>query len=182
MSRLKSFFLFITICLTFSQKIISQNTIKNNSTIFSLSYFKENKNLLKEEILLKEFSNMPKTSSFGIENGTYWFKLILDKTKANQNLIAYIPTHNIDLIDVYQLKGISLNYIISTGNSISRDKLPIDFNFPAFKVNSNEINNIKRDNINPISLNISNPEMSMFAVNCSTSYLQFIASLDELFC
>lgn len=141
MSRLKSFFLFITICLTFSQKIISQNTIKNNSTIFSLSYFKENKNLLKEEILLKEFSNMPKTSSFGIENGTYWFKLILDKTKANQNLIAYIPTHNIDLIDVYQLKGISLNYIISTGNSISRDKLPIDFNFPAFKVNSNEINN-----------------------------------------
>tara|TARA_B110000902_G_C14234625_1_gene560178 strand:- start:179 stop:1732 length:1554 start_codon:yes stop_codon:yes gene_type:complete len=138
--QLKPFLFFIGICLIFSQKIISQNTIKNNAAIFSLSYFKENKNLLNEEVLLKDFKNMPKTSNFGIKNGTYWFKLTLNKTKVTQNLIAYIPTHNVDLIDVYQLNDNHLNYINSTGNSITRDKLPIDFKFPAFKVNSNEIN------------------------------------------
>jgi DNA-binding CsgD family transcriptional regulator len=138
--QLKPFLFFIGICLIFSQKIISQNTIKNNAAIFSLSYFKENKNLLNEEVLLKDFKNMPKTSNFGIKNGTYWFKLTLNKTKVAQNLIAYIPTHNVDLIDVYQLNDNHLNYINSTGNSIIRDKLPIDFKFPAFKVNSKEIN------------------------------------------
>jgi DNA-binding CsgD family transcriptional regulator len=147
--QFKIFFIFAGICLTFSQKIISQNTIKNNSSIFSLSYFKENENLLKEEILFKDFRSMPKTSSFGVKNGTYWFKLILNKTKATQNLIAYLPAHNIDLIDVYQLNGTSLNYISSTGNSIAKDKLQIDFKFPAFKVNSNEIN----DNIYFLKVN-----------------------------
>lgn len=139
-NQFKTFFIFACICLTFSQKIISQNTIKKNATIFSLSYLQEDKKLLKEEVLLNEFRSMPETSSFGINNGIYWFKLIINKTKDTHNLITYIPTHNIDVIDVYQLNGASLNYISSTGNSIARDKLPIDFKFPAFKVNSNEFN------------------------------------------
>ena len=138
-SRLKLFFLFIVICLTSLQKIISQNTKKSNSSIFSISYFKENKNLLNQEILLEDFQIMPKTNSFGIKNGTYWFKLILHKTEVTQNFIAFIPTHNIDLIDIYQLNDNHLNFISSTGNSITRNKLPIDFKFPAFKVNSNEV-------------------------------------------
>ena len=138
-SRLRLFFLFIVICLIFAQKIISQNTKKSNSSIFSISYFKENKNLLNQEILLEDFQIMPKTNSFGIKNGTYWFKLILHKTEVTQNFIAFIPTHNIDLIDIYQLNDNHLNFISSTGNSVSRNKLPIDFKFPAFKVNSNEV-------------------------------------------
>ncbi len=142
-SGLKSFLLFIVICFTFSQKIISQNTIKSNSIISSLSYFKENKNYLEEEILLKDFKTMPKTYSLGINNGSYWIKLILNKTKYSQNYVAYIPTHNIDLVEVYQIKKNKLEYLTSTGNSILENKLKINFKFPAFKINSNnELNNI----------------------------------------
>ena len=148
-NKVKIFFIFISICSFFLQEIISQNAKENNLNIFSLSYLKENKDLLNEDILFKDFRSMPKISSLGIKNGTYWFKLIINKTKINQNLMAYIPTHNIDVIKVYQLNEGFLNYISSTGNSITRDVLPIDFKFPAFKVNSNQIN----DNIYFLKVN-----------------------------
>jgi DNA-binding CsgD family transcriptional regulator len=137
--RLKLFFVFL--CVTISQTTISQNAKKSNSNLFTLSYFKEKKNLLNEEILFKEFISMPKTNSFGLKNGTYWFKLTLHKSRDLQNLIVYIPTHNIDLIDVYQLKDNHLDYLSSTGNSIAIDKVSIDFKFPTFKVKANELNN-----------------------------------------
>ena len=148
-NKVKIFFIFISNCSIFLQEIISQNAKENNLNIFSLSYLKENKDLLNEDILFKDFRSMPKISSLGIKNGTYWFKLIINKTKINQNLMAYIPTHNIDVIKVYQLNEGFLNYISSTGNSITRDVLPIDFKFPAFKVNSNQIN----DNIYFLKVN-----------------------------
>ena len=138
--QLKALLLFIGFCITSPYQCISQNTIKSNSETFSLTYFKEDISLSRNEITSKRFITMPKSSSFGVKNGTYWFKLTIKKTEYSTNLISYIPTHNIGFIEVYQLENQNLKYITSTGNNVARNNLPLDYKFPSFKVNSKKLN------------------------------------------
>jgi DNA-binding CsgD family transcriptional regulator len=103
---------------------------------YSIYYYKIKKDAPKLDVSEIKFKRLPESKSLGYKNGTYWFKLVLENNSNQKNLTAYIPTHNIDKIDVYQFKNEQLNYISSTGNSISRDQLPVDYKFPAFKINT----------------------------------------------
>lgn len=106
-----------------------------NEIDHSLYYYKiENTN---SKIIVQnlEFKKFPESKSLGYKNGIYWLKLVLDKNINKENLVIYIPTHNIDKIDLYKLKNNHLDYISSSGNSISKKLLPIDYKFPAFKIN-----------------------------------------------
>lgn len=119
--------------LTLNQQVKDKNTIK-----YSLLYHRVKDLDTEKNIIFKKFKTLPESKSFGVLNGEYWFQLTLDKTANAKNLVAYIPTHNIDKIDVYQVENETLKYVTSTGNSISRDQLPINYKFPAFKINTKD--------------------------------------------
>lgn len=138
LKQLKVILFFVIYFVLFSQQIFSQNFPKKNSKKFSIKYYKQDTQNLKVDILSENFKSMPKPFSFGRKNGTYWFKIKQHKSNLNsKKLIAYIPTHNIDLIEVYQLKNNKLIHLNSTGNSISQEKLEIDFKYPAFNFIAN---------------------------------------------
>ena len=106
---------------------------------FNLSYFyptEQEVNL--SNISTQVFSTMPNSKSFGVKNGVYWFKLQLD-SKNNSNAIVYVPSHNIDYIELYYLSGNKLEYISKTGNLITQEELALDYKFPAFKIDNNEL-------------------------------------------
>lgn len=131
--------LLLLFCLFFTKGYCS-NFDKNNDFTnidYSLFYFKDKKDINADNIISKTFNEFPDSKNFGIKNGTYWVKLVTKSSEYVINSIAYIPTHNIDLIEIYQLKNTTLKYLNSTGNSISRDELEIDFKYPAFKVKTN---------------------------------------------
>lgn len=112
-------------------------TLNNNDKEFDfkISYLKASKKNTNILLANNEFKAFPKSKSLGRKNGTYWFKLVLNKKLNNENLTAFIPTHNIERIDVYKFENNQLNYLVSTGNAISKKQLPIDYKFPAFKIN-----------------------------------------------
>ncbi|QNM86810.1 hypothetical protein H9W90_06785 [Polaribacter pectinis] len=70
-----------------------------------------------------------------MNSGTYWFKVEVNKNK--ENLVAFLPTHNINRIDIYKSNNNQLKYVTSTGNSILLNEIPVDYKFPAFKISSN---------------------------------------------
>ncbi|ARV05356.1 hypothetical protein BTO04_01015 [Polaribacter sp. SA4-10] len=135
-------FIIALISLLFFQKNYANDDAvlalkKNNLQIdFSLLYYKINTNTLDLNIVSKKFKKMPTSNSFGVLNGTYWFKLTLNNTQESKNLIAFIPTHNIEKIDIYKNINNELNFISSTGNTVNREQIPVDYKFPAFKINS----------------------------------------------
>ena len=102
---------------------------------YSLYYSKIKKDAPKLDVSEIKFKKLPESKSLGYKNGTYWFKLVLENNSNQKNLTAYIPTHNIDKIDIYQFENDQLNYISSTGNSISQDQLPVAYKFPVFNIN-----------------------------------------------
>lgn len=103
---------------------------------YSLSYYKITDNSLSNFPLEKEsFKKIPNSKSLGYKNGDYWFKLKVKNLLDLKNLVGYIPTHNIDKIDLYYLENNTLKHISSTGNGITKDQLPVDYKFPAFKIN-----------------------------------------------
>ncbi|WP_157663294.1 LuxR C-terminal-related transcriptional regulator [Polaribacter sp. SA4-12] len=81
---------------------------------------------------------MPKSNSFGVSNGEYWFELTVNKSLKNKELIAYLPVHNIGEIGIYKFVDTKLEYLVSTGNNIGREEIPVDYKFPAFKINPEE--------------------------------------------
>lgn len=136
----KSVFLFV-FCLLISNNLFSftkQNKFNKEETPieYRLSYYKEFKEATSfKEVLKADFKKMPNSKSFGVNNGVYWFRLSID-TDFENDLVAFIPTHNIDKVEVYHLINNSLNYLTSTGNSIYSDELLIDYEFPSFKIDS----------------------------------------------
>tara|TARA_R110001592_G_C13146790_1_gene747779 strand:- start:451 stop:1932 length:1482 start_codon:yes stop_codon:yes gene_type:complete len=111
------------------------NTKELKKTInYNLLYYKSDSLSSYKNISTKKFKKIPKSNSFGYLNGQYWFQLTIDKTVNASDIIAYIPTHNIQKIEIYQLINNQLKYISSTGNSVLQEKLPIDYKFPAFKI------------------------------------------------
>lgn len=123
--------LFVTIAL------LSILSISANERIdYSIFFHKIDKKTIKDSVQYLNFKDLPKSNSLGYRNGYYWFKLIVKKKSDIDDLIIYIPTHNIDRVDFYQLTNNKLNYISSSGNSISKDQLPVDYKFPAFKIDN----------------------------------------------
>ncbi|MDB4297259.1 LuxR C-terminal-related transcriptional regulator [Flavobacteriaceae bacterium] len=99
---------------------------------FDISYTNHTvKNLDGSLIINADYKKLPSSSSFGWDNGIYWFKLKISETK-EENTIVYFPTHNISKIELYSLNRQQLTYISSHGNEATDIK--IDYRFPAFKI------------------------------------------------
>ncbi|KGL62954.1 LuxR C-terminal-related transcriptional regulator [Polaribacter sp. Hel1_85] len=105
---------------------------------YTILYHRTTNSDSEKTITFKEFKTMPKSNSFGVVNGEYWFRLVINKSTEYKNFIAFIPTHNIAKIDIYEYKHNTLNYISSTGNNIKREQLPVNYKFPAFKINAKQ--------------------------------------------
>jgi DNA-binding CsgD family transcriptional regulator len=136
-------FLLILFCVVFFQEnfakdISDTQEIKNEQVSFKLLYYENINNDFHENVLLNEFKEMPSSSSFGVSNGEYWFELTVKKSLKNKELIAYLPVHNIGEIDIYKFVDTKLEYLFSTGNNIDKDHIPVDYKFPAFKINTDE--------------------------------------------
>jgi DNA-binding CsgD family transcriptional regulator len=121
---------------------VSNHTLASNN--FELTFCKSSNN--KEnisDVLDMSFSEMPSSSSFGVVNGTYWFKLKIDAKyyQQNSNAIIYVPTHNIDFIELYALNNGELEYISKTGNLIKEEDLALNYKFPSFKINNEDLEN-----------------------------------------
>lgn len=107
-----------------------------NDVKFNIFYLQEQNVNPEKDINFNRFNSFPNSYNLGIKNGKYWFKLVLNKHIRQKNLIAYIPTHNISEIEIYEIKNNQLNYITTTGNKIDFEELPINYKFPAFKINT----------------------------------------------
>jgi DNA-binding CsgD family transcriptional regulator len=82
---------------------------------------------------------MPSSNSFGVVNGIYWFKLIIDTNLIKEDAIIYIPTHNLKYIELYRIDGENVSYISKSGNSVSKKNLAFDYKYPAFKINKKDL-------------------------------------------
>ena len=115
--------------------LLSFQVIASKSTTsFELSYYHSaEKNTRLNEILNQEFQQMPSSSSLGCNNGEYWFKLVLsDNTE--KELIAIIPTHNINIVKLYAANNGNLTLQSISGNKVQKDKLSVDYKFPALEL------------------------------------------------
>ncbi len=109
---------------------------------FNLSYYQStNENNDLQSIIGENFSEMPTSKNFGIDNGTYWFRLKIDTNIFTRNTIAYLPTHNIDLMELYTLTDGKLKFISKTGNLVTKNSLALDYKYPAFRINYQDIGN-----------------------------------------
>jgi DNA-binding CsgD family transcriptional regulator len=160
-------FYLLTICLLFSP-FSDSNPVKELE--YSLSYHKTKNDASKLEVSKIKFNKIPESKSLGFKNGNYWFKLVLKNDTNHKNLIAYVPTHNIAKVDIYQITNDQLSYISSTGNSISKDQLSINYKFPAFKINT-EKNTL-------FYLKVSFPKEANFPLKITTEkkFLSYIMS------
>ena len=66
----------------------------------------------------------------------------INKSKKDQDLIAYLPTHNINKIEIYKSINNRLVYESSVGNSILRPELKVDYKYPAFNIKTNNNENV----------------------------------------
>ena len=131
--------LFILFCFNVnSQSIKTSQKEDKNSIDFTILYHKSKTTVPDNKIHLKDFKTLPKSNSFGTKNGEYWFQLTINKSIKNKKLIAYLPVHNIGEIAIYKVINAKLEYLLSTGNNISKEQLPIDYKFPAFKINTDK--------------------------------------------
>lgn len=116
---------------------------KNENKInFHVSYLKGEKSQYKDNLIHQEFKSFPKSESFGVDNGVYWIKLNIEKSKNLDNLVVYIPTHNIEKIEVYKLDNNRLQFINNTGNSYVYKKNNYHYYFPNFSVINNPNSNV----------------------------------------
>ncbi len=124
-------------CVLFSQKSNAVNITKSTDSTkvdYSIYHLKDNNTLNSSNIISKQFVKFPTSNNLGYNNGTYWIKIIVKKSLINQDLIAYIPTHNINRIDIYHLTNNTLSLDTSVGNSIKSEHLVIDYKYPSFNI------------------------------------------------
>jgi DNA-binding CsgD family transcriptional regulator len=111
------------------------------SQLFNLSFYHPANQYIDLQSITKEkFSEMPTSNSFGIENGIYWFKLNIKKNTTQKNIVAYIPTHSIDNVEIYRLINGELQYVSKTGNLVNKQELALNYKYPAFKIDYKDIN------------------------------------------
>jgi DNA-binding CsgD family transcriptional regulator len=110
------------------------------SQSFNLSYYYPTDNNKELEVVINaDFSEMSPSNSFGIDNGTYWFKLNIDSNTFKNNVVAYVPTHSIDSLEVYSLIDNKLLFVSKTGNLVNKEDLALDYKYAAFKINCKDI-------------------------------------------
>ncbi|TVZ55205.1 7TMR-DISM extracellular protein 2 [Lutibacter sp. Hel_I_33_5] len=134
----KAFSFFMVLCIVLLNKTYAIETIKSDSINYTLTFFKEKSPTSLKEVLIKEFKKVPKSNNFGYKNGSYWYKLEIQKATYNKDYIIYVPTHNIEKIELFKLNGDKLEYIGKSGNSVQQNDLHFNFKFPAFKLNEKE--------------------------------------------
>ncbi|WP_298778728.1 7TM diverse intracellular signaling domain-containing protein [uncultured Polaribacter sp.] len=124
-------------CFLCFQNTFTSNFEQKTDTLkysYTLSFFKESKPLAPKNVLLQTFKTFPASKSFGYKNGNYWIKVELDNNQKNEDFIAYIPTHQIKKIDIFKEDNNQLQFKTSTGNSIQKKQLEIDYQYPTFKL------------------------------------------------
>jgi DNA-binding CsgD family transcriptional regulator len=105
-----------------------------------LSFYKcTDKKVDIQDINSQFFTEMPSSSSFGIRNGDYWFRLTVNLSNIHGPAIIYIPTHGINKIDLYELHNGEVKYLAKSGNLIEKENLDFNYKYPAFKIGTNEI-------------------------------------------
>jgi DNA-binding CsgD family transcriptional regulator len=157
----------LLILSTISAKLYAINTSKVD---FKLFYYQPTNSTVNQiNILKKDFLAMPSSSSLGYQNGEYWFKLIVNNINTDVNLIATVPTHNIDKIEFYLLKGKTLKLQGITGNIIPQEELPIDYKFPSI-----ELENLNKG-CTTYYLKVNFPKEANFPLNI-TSQTEFYES------
>jgi DNA-binding CsgD family transcriptional regulator len=134
-------FILIFLCSFSSLKNYGSN-LNDNKKSYSLFYCKDNNDLNIQNINSQKFREFPKSKSLGFRNGVYWIKLQINKSKKDQDLIAYLPTHNINKIEIYKSINNRLVYESSVGNSILRPELKVDYKYPAFNIKTNNNENV----------------------------------------
>ena len=114
----------------------SKPVIENQKEIdFKIQYIELKETDNYNNLLNTKLKDFPKSNNLGIANGSYWFKIVFEKTPLINELIAYIPTHNIDKIEVYKKGEKKISYVTSLGNSVLRKNLVLDYQFPSFVIN-----------------------------------------------
>jgi len=128
--------IFLLFILTIIPLFFNFHKIENNndSNSFELSYCKGIESFNKQNIFLKKFKPIPKSLHFGKENGNYWIKIKLNNYKINEQLIAHIPTHNIETLNIYKLTDNHLKLISKTGNNYLKFQNHFHNNFPNFEL------------------------------------------------
>lgn len=130
-------FMFLTFL---NPKITNSYDVKENQNDIDFSiYYKEFSEIDgQKNVLNTTFKDFPSSESFGTKNGSYWFKLELEEYLPNNDIIAYVPTHNIDVIEVFKEVSNEVKYITSVGNSILRKDLKLDYQFPSFLIDKEQ--------------------------------------------
>jgi DNA-binding CsgD family transcriptional regulator len=121
----------LSVFSVFGKPNLSLNNI-NDDFRYELSYLKIHDEFKGNQVINSEFLKFPESKSFGINNGTYWIKLKLQPSTISRDLIAYIPTHNISEIGVYQLNEEQLELKTQTGNGFIQTNNEFHYNFPYF--------------------------------------------------
>lgn len=133
--------IFMFLSLLSSKNSFANQSDKNQKQIdFKIQYLKNTELHNSKNIIDKKFNDFPKSESFGISNGSYWFKIVF--SKIDNNLIFYVPTHNIDKIEIFKKNVTGLSYITSVGNSVLRDDLLLETQFPSFLIEPSQVDKI----------------------------------------
>ena len=121
--RLLVVFIGLFFCFnTNAENFDNKQNINSDIVDFEISFLREKDIENKKNIILNTYKAFPKSNNFGVRNGIYWFKLTINKSNYKK-LIAYLPTHNINKIDLYEYSNNRLNYLSSTGNTIAQKDL-----------------------------------------------------------
>lgn len=135
--RLLVVFIGLFFCFnTNAENFDNKQNINSDIVDFEISFLREKDIENKKNIILNTYKAFPKSNNFGVRNGIYWFKLTINKSNYKK-FIAYLPTHNINKIDIYEYSNNSLNYLSSTGNTFAQKDLALNYKFPAFKIDKN---------------------------------------------
>lgn len=109
---------------------------------YNLEFVKGSKGLIDLNNLdSSNFKPFPRSNSFGYKKGTYWIKLKILKTDFVGKYIVHIPTHNINKIEIYKKEGSELEFQGITGNSLRKEKIELEYQFPSFSVLTNNKEN-----------------------------------------
>ena len=111
--------------------------INKKGVSYRIEYLKDNNFVANTLVDNLDFKKIPQSYNLGKVSGIYWFKINISHSK---KLVSYIPTHNINKIDIFTYVDDKLKYLSTTGNSVSKENLLVNYKFPSFDINPN-INN-----------------------------------------
>jgi DNA-binding CsgD family transcriptional regulator len=128
----------INVAILFLLTAFSAQCNDDRKVEFQLSYYPSN-HISIVDVVNVQFSKMPESNSFGYKNGEYWFKLNIIESNLTESVVAYLPTHSIDSLELYVQQGGKLEYVSLTGNLVAKQYLAINYKYPAFKIENKDL-------------------------------------------